>query len=61
MFLLVATTHVTLCNNMILNCLQASARPMAGTLEGLKEAVDDLLKWCTAAAKHGHGLVSIGG
>jgi len=26
---------------------------MAGTLEGLKEAVDDLLKWCTAAAKHG--------
>ena len=31
------------------------------TLEGFKEAVDDLLKWCTAAAKHGYGLVSIGG
>jgi hypothetical protein len=29
--------------------------------QGLKETVDDLLKWCTAAAKHGQGLVSIGG
>jgi hypothetical protein len=28
---------------------------------GLKATVNDLLTWCTAAAKHGHGLVSVGG
>jgi hypothetical protein len=28
---------------------------------GLKTTIDDLLKWCTAAAKHGHGLVAVGG
>ena len=28
---------------------------------GIRDTVDDLLKWCTAAAKHGHGLVSVGG
>jgi hypothetical protein len=27
----------------------------------LRATVDDLLRWCTAAAKHGHGLVSVGG
>ena len=32
-----------------------------GLEPGLREAVDDLLKWCRAAAKHGHGLVSVGG
>jgi len=32
-----------------------------GLEPGIRETVDDLLKWCTAAAKHGHGLVSVGG
>ena len=28
---------------------------------GLKTTIEDLRRWCTAAARHGHGLVSVGG